>query len=121
MALSQYLNFEWLENQGKRMRYSEKVQLVVLTFCSKCCATYHDSKTLNSKDVDTPPNSLPLSKIQKLGENLIQQQIAYKMQNTNVIFFLPNLSANGPVKVPKVDEDPNPAKNKSAIVCSAKP
>ena len=47
--------------------------------------------------------------------------MAYKMQNTNVIFFLPNLSANGPVKVPKVDEDPNPAKNKSAIVCSAKP
>ena len=45
----------------------------------------------------------------------------YKTQKTNVIFFLPNLSANGPVKVPKVDEDPNPAKNKSAIVCSAKP
>ena len=68
-----------------------------------------------------PPNNLPLNKTQKFGENFITQQIAYNMQNTIVIFFLPNLSANGPVKVPKVDEDPKPAKNKSAIVCSAKP
>ena len=47
--------------------------------------------------------------------------MAYKTQNTNVIIFLPNLSANGPVNVPKVDEEPNPARNKRAIVFSAKP
>ena len=89
--------------------------------CSKCWATYHDSNTLNNNEVDIPPNNRPLSKIQKFEENLIPQQTAYRMQNTKVILFLPNLSAIGPVNVPKVDDDPKPAKNKRAIVFSANP
>ena len=45
----------------------------------------------------------------------------YITQNTKVIFFRPNLSANGPVNVPKVEEEPNPAKNNKAMIFSANP
>ena len=47
--------------------------------------------------------------------------INYITQNTKVIFFRPNLSAKGPVNVPKVEDEPNPAKNNKAIIFSANP
>ena len=43
------------------------------------------------------------------------------MQKTVVSFFLPNLSAKGPVNVPKVEDDAKPVKNNRAMVFSPKP
>ena len=86
-----------------------------------------------------PPSKRPPNKTQKCLVNFIKQQTAYKTQNTRVNFFLPNLSASGPVKVPRnlnvtyllliieiehlpnVELDPNPVRNNKAIIFSAKP
>ena len=105
-------------NKMKRLK-------IVINACTlfwyKCWLTYQLSKTLKSKEVEIPPTTRPHNNIQKLAVNLIAQLIPYNIQNTKVIFFRPNLSANGPVKVPNVDDDPKPAKNSNAMIFSAKP
>ena len=70
---------------------------------------------LNNKDVAIPAHTRPHMRIQKLLENFIIQLKEYKRQKTCVMLFLPNLSASGPVNVPKVKLDPKPVKNNIAI------
>lgn len=75
----------------------------------------NEQNYLNKSDVAIPANIRPQMSTQKLLENLITQLNEYKRQNTWVILFLPNLSARGPVNVPKVKLDPNPVRNNIAI------
>ena len=104
-----------------------------------CSLTYQLSNTLNNKEVEMPPSKRPPNKTQKCLVNFIKQQTAYKTQNTKVNFFLPNLSASGPVKVPRnlnvkkiqicisiivrlpnVELDPNPVRNNRAEIINQK-
>lgn len=82
---------------------------------SVCSYTYQDSKVENNMEVEIPPNTRPKNNQKNCELSFVRQQNEYITQNVRAIFFLPNLSARGPVAVPNTTLLAKPTTYKRAI------